>query len=229
MSEDHAVGHQVLKSACSLDCPDACSLEVHVEQGRVVSIDGDYRNPLTQGFICSKVRRLPQALYGDDRVLYPAVRVGEKGEGRFERVSWDVALDLVKDRMQSAVEQWGGESILPFSYGGSNGMLTQDTTDARLFYRLGASRLARTICAAATGRASTGLYGNMPGIALSDYVHSNLIILWGINPSVSGIHLVPVLNEAQKRGATLVVIDPRRTQLAAKADLHLAPRPGTDL
>lgn len=220
---------QVLPSACPLDCPDACSLEVRVQDGRVVKIDGTHRNPLTQGYICSKVRRFPELLYGEDRVLHPAVRVGKKGEGRFEPISWDQALDFAAARMREARDRWGGESILPFSYGGSNGLLTQDTTDARLFYRLGASRLARTVCAAATGRAATGLYGKMPGIALPDYVHSKLIVVWGVNPSASGIHLVPILQEAQKLGAALVVIDPRRTPLAKKADLHLAPRPGTDL
>lgn len=220
---------QVLPSACPLDCPDACSLDVRVVDGRVAKIDGNHRNPLTQGYICSKVRRFPELLYGEDRVLHPAVRIGRKGENRFEQVSWEVALDLAATRMREAREQWGGESILPFSYGGSNGLLTQDTTDARLFYRLGTSRLARTVCAAATGRAATGLYGKMPGIALPDYVHSKLIVVWGVNPSASGIHLVPILQEAQRRGAALVVVDPRRTPLAKKADLHLAPRPGTDL
>ncbi|HET9227797.1 MAG TPA: molybdopterin-dependent oxidoreductase [Thermoanaerobaculia bacterium] len=220
---------QVLPSACPLDCPDACSLEVRVQDGKVVKIDGTRRNPLTEGYICSKVRRFPELMYGEDRVLHPAVRVGRKGEGRFEQISWDQALDLAASRMREARDRWGGESILPFSYGGSNGILTQDTTDARLFYRLGASRLARTVCAAATGRAATGLYGKMPGIALPDYVHSKLIVVWGVNPSASGIHLVPILQEAQRRGAALVVIDPRRTPLAKKADLHLAPRPGTDL
>lgn len=220
---------QVLSSACVLDCPDACSLQVRVENGKVVKIDGSHVNPVTQGYICSKVRRFPELMYGEGRVLYPAVRSGRKGEGRFERVSWDEALELAADRMREAREQWGGESILPFFYGGSNGLLTQETTDFRLFYRLGASRLERTVCAAATGRAATGLYGKMPGIALPDYVHARLIVVWGVNPSASGIHLVPILQEAQRRGAKLVVVDPRRTPLAKKADLHLAPRPGTDL
>lgn len=220
---------QILPSACPLDCPDACSLEVRVQDGRVVKIDGTHGNPLTEGYICSKVRRFPELMYGEGRVLHPAVRLGQKGENRFEQVSWDVALDLAATRMREARERWGGESILPFSYGGSNGLLTQDTTDARLFYRLGASRLARTVCAAATGRVATGLYGKMPGIALTDYVHSKLILVWGVNPSASGIHLVPILQEAQRRGARLAVVDPRRTPLAKKADLHLAPRPGTDL
>ena len=220
---------QVLPSACPLDCPDACSLDVQVQDGRVVKIDGSHRNPMTQGYICAKVRRFPELLYGEGRLLYPAVRVGKKGESRFERVSWDQALDLVAERMREARDHWGGESILPFSYGGSNGWLTQDTTDARLFYRLGASRLARTVCAAPSGRATIGLNGKMAGVALPDYIHSRLIVVWGVNPGASGIHLVPILKEAQDKGATLVVIDPNRTSLAKRADLHLAPRPGTDL
>jgi anaerobic selenocysteine-containing dehydrogenase len=177
MAEPLAVPVQVLPSACPLDCPDACSLDVRVEDGRVVKIDGSHRNPVTQGFICSKVRRLPELLYGESRVMHPAVRRGPKGaRGSFERISWDEALDLAAERLREARERWGGESILPFSYGGSNGYLTQDTTDARLFYRLGASRLERTVCAMPTGRAAMGLTGKMPGIALTDYVHSRLIV-----------------------------------------------------
>lgn len=220
---------QVLPSACPLDCPDACSLEVQLQDGRVVKLDGSRLNPLTQGYICAKVRRMPEHLYGPDRLLYPAVRTGRKGEGGFERVSWDEALERIAAAMLEAKARHGGEAVLPFSYGGSNGLLTQDTTDARLFWRFGASRLARTVCAAPTGRAATGLYGRMTGVALQDYIHSRLIVLWGVNPSASGIHLVPILQEAQRRGALLVVIDPRRTPLAKKADLHLAPRPGADL
>ena len=220
---------QTLTSACPLDCPDACSLDVQVQDGRVVKVDGNHRSSFTQGYICAKVRRMPELLYGEGRLLHPAVRRGSKGEGRFERVSWDEALGLVAEKMREAREGWGGESILPFFYGGSNGLLTQEANDFRLFYRLGASRLARTVCAAPTGKAATGLYGKMPGVALPDYVHARLIVLWGVNPSASGIHLVPMIQEAQRRGARLVVVDTRRTPLAKKADLHLAPRPGGDL
>ncbi len=123
----------------------------------------------------------------------------------------------------------GAEAILPFSYGGSNGLLTQDTNDATLFRAFGTSRLARTVCAAPTGAANQALYGKMAGVTYADYVHARLIVLWGVNPSASGIHLVPFVRQAQKAGATLVVIDPRATALARQADLHLAPRPGTDL
>src|SRR5215218_778205 len=216
-------------SACPLDCPDACSLEVRVVDGRVVKVDGSHLNPVTQGYICAKVRRTPQHLYGEERLLQPFLRVGPRGSDAFERISWDEALDLAAARLGEARERFGGESILPFCYGGSNGLLTQDATDARLFHRIGASRLARTVCAAPTGRAATGLYGKMAGVAFQDFPHARLIVLWGVNPSASGIHLVPFIQEAQKAGARLVVIDPRRTPLAKKADLYLAPRPGTDL
>jgi anaerobic selenocysteine-containing dehydrogenase len=202
---------------------------VRVADGRVVKLDGDHRNPVTGGYICAKVRRTPEHLYGPERLLHPARRVGPKGEGRFERISWDEALGLAAGRLREARDRFGGESILPLCYGGSNGLLTQDTTDARLFHRLGASNLARTVCAAPSGRAAVGLYGKMAGVAYQDYPSARLIVLWGVNPSVSGIHLVPFIQEAQKAGARLVVIDPRRTPLAKRADVHLAPRPGSDL
>ncbi|MFY9550058.1 MAG: molybdopterin-dependent oxidoreductase, partial [Thermoanaerobaculia bacterium] len=218
-----------IASACPLDCPDACSLEVTVEDGRVVAVGGSHANPVTAGYICAKVRRLPEHLYGPARIPHPGIRVGRKGEGRFRRASWNEALSLVAEKLTAVRRTRGGEGILPFSYGGSNGYLSQDTTDARLFFRLGASRLARTVCAAPSASAARGLYGKMTGIALPDYVHARLIVLWGVNPSVSGIHLVPYIQEAQKRGARLVVVDPRRTRLAGRADLHLAVRPGADL
>ena len=221
---EHAVA-----TVCPLDCPDSCSLDVTVQDGRVVAIDGSSRNPVTGGYICAKVRRFPERLYGPDRLLYPAVRRGPKGLASFERVSWNEALSLVAERMLEARRQCGGESILPYSYGGSNGLLTQDTSDATLFRRLGASRLARTVCAAPTGAANMAMYGKMPSITYRDFPEARLIVLWGANPSSSGIHLVPYIREAQRRGCTLVVIDPRATPLAKQADIHLAVKPGTDL
>lgn len=220
---------ETFPSACPLDCPDSCSLDVTVTDGRVARIEGSRRNPLTDGFICSKVRGFAKHVYGRERLLHPGLRQGPRGSGEMRRISWDEALDLVAERIRGTVERRGGEAVLPFSYGGSNGFLTQGATDFRFFYRLGASRLDRKVCAAATGRALEGLYGRMPGTALEDYVHARLIVVWGANPTVSGIHLVPVIREARRRGAKLVVVDPRRTPLAAQADLHLAPRPGTDL
>src|SRR5262245_32312633 len=222
-------GHSTVRTACPLDCPDACTLDVTVENGRVQKIDGGDANPVTRDFICAKVRRFGERVYGEDRLLYPAIRKGAKGFGTFERVSWSEALDLIARRMQDVKARHGAEAILPYYYGGSNGLLTQNTNDAELWRRFGTSRLATTICAAPTGAANLALYGKMPGVVYQDYPHAKLIILWGVNPSASGIHLIPYIKEAQAAGATLVVIDPRTTSLAKKADLHLTPRPGTDL
>jgi anaerobic selenocysteine-containing dehydrogenase len=222
-------GRSTVRTACPLDCPDSCTLDVTLEKGRIVKIDGGDANPTTRGFICGKVRRFADRVYGEDRLLHPAIRQGRKGDGVFTRVTWDEALDHIAQRMIEIRDSAGAEAILPFCYGGSNGLLTQDTNDARLFRAFGTSRLARTVCAAPTGAANQSLYGKMPGVTYQDYVHARLIVLWGVNPSASGIHLVPYLKEAQQAGAKLVVIDPRRTALAKQADLHLAPRPGTDL
>jgi anaerobic selenocysteine-containing dehydrogenase len=223
-TSEHAVS-----TVCPLDCPDSCSLEVVVQDGRIVSIDGSTENPITEGFICAKVRRFGERVYGPDRLRHPAIRKGPKGSGTYVRATWDEALGLVAERLRDVRERWGGEAILPYSYGGSNGLLTQDTSDATLFRRLGASQLARTVCAAPTGLANMALYGKMPSVAFQDFPSARLIILWGVNPSVSGIHLVPYIREAQRNGATLVVVDPRTTPLARQADIHLAVRPGTDL
>jgi len=219
----------IVETACPLDCPDSCSLSVTVKDGRITTIDGSTANPVTGGYICAKVRRFGERVYGADRLLYPAVRKGPKGAARFERVSWDDALEIIVKRIGVTRDQWGGEAILPFSYGGSNGLLTQDTSDAALFRRLGASRLARTVCAAPTGAANGALYGKMPSVTYQDFPEARLIIVWGANPSASGIHMVPYLREAQRRGAQLVVVDPRTTALAKQADVHVALRPGTDL
>ncbi len=220
---------RTVSSVCPLDCPDACSLEVRLEGDRVVALGGSRVNPLTEGYICSKVRRYPEHVHGDRRVRYPRIRTGRKGDGEFRRGSWDEALDRIAGRLRDLASRGAGEAILPLSYGGSNGYLSQDTTDARLFSRLGASRLARTVCAAPSSSAASGLYGKMAGIAPQDYAHARLIVLWGVNPSVSGIHIVPHIQAAQRAGAKLVVVDPRRTRLAEHADLHLAVRPGGDL
>ena len=219
----------MVDTACPLDCPDGCTLSVTVRHGKLVDIDGSHRNPVTDGYICAKVRKFGDRVYGPDRLHYPAVRKGRKGEGKFGRVSWDQAMELIVERLQRAKAQHGGASILPYSYGGSNGLLTQDNFDARLWRRFGTSRLARTLCAAPTGAANMALYGKMPSITYQDYPEAALIVLWGVNPSASGIHLIPYVREAQQRGAKLVVVDPRSTQMSRAADLHVQVKPGTDI
>jgi len=220
----------VVASACPLDCPDNCSLDVTVAGDRVVRIEGaTARNPLTEGYVCAKVRRFGEHVHGEERIRFPQRRVGRKGEGHFERLSWDAALELATRRLLEVRDGFGGEAILPYSYGGSNGALSQGTADDLLFHRLGASRLARTVCAAPTGAVAGAMTGKMPGVALADFVHSRLIVVWGANPHATGIHLVPQIERARAAGATLVVVDPRRTSLARHADLHLAVRPGSDV
>jgi len=222
-------GRSTVETACPLDCADSCSLAVSVEEGRIVKIDASSHNPVTGGFICGKVREFARRVYSEERVKYPMVRTGARGSGAYKRVSWDEALRQVAAKIAEARAQFGGESILPLYYGGSNGLVTHGTADFELFRGIGASRLARTVCAAATGAAHAALYGKMGGVAYDDYVHASLIVLWGVNPSVTSTHLVPFIREARKRGARLVVIDPRRTPLARQADLHLAVRPGADI
>ena len=216
-------------TACPLDCPDACTLDVTVRGGRVTNIDGSKENHITNGYICAKVRRFHERVYGEDRILYPAVRRGKKGAGQFKRVTWDDALELIAEKFQAARTSGGAETILPLCYGGSNGFLTQDYADAILFRRFATSRLLRTVCAAPTGAANLGLYGKMSSVSYEDVPDAKMIIVWGVNPSVSGIHIMPFIKEARDKGAFIVVIDPRATPLARQADVHLAVRPGSDL
>ena len=216
-------------SACPLDCPDLCGLTVTVEDGKVAQIEGDRRGPLTDGFICGKVRKFTDHMYGDHRIAQPLVRTGAKGAGQFRPASWDEALGIVAERLRVIKARSGSEAVLPYHYGGSNGWLTEGALATRFFRRFGASNLDRTFCAAATSAAVQGLYGVMPGVALEDHEHARLIVIWGNNPSATGIHLVPVIEKAREAGAKLVVVDPRRTPLARRADLHLAIRPGADL
>jgi anaerobic selenocysteine-containing dehydrogenase len=219
-------------SHCPLDCPDQCSLTVTLEADRVVKVTGSELNPFTKGVICSKVRDFGDRVHSPERIATPLVRkaCSPKGPGaEFEPIGWPDAIAKIAQQLTRVKQEHGGEAILPVSYGGSNGAVTEGMLDERLWRRLGASRLDRTLCAAASGAAHNGLMGKMPGTDLRDYEYSNLIVIWGQNPKDSGMHLVPTIKAAQKRGAKLVVIDPRSTGLARSADLHLAIRPGTDL
>ncbi|PYT15537.1 MAG: molybdopterin oxidoreductase [Acidobacteria bacterium] len=217
-----------LHSVCPLDCPDRCSLDVTVEAERVVSITGSRVNPLTDGFICAKVRDFPRRVYGPDRLLHPMRRTGPKGSGRFEAISWDAAIGSIARTFEAIRREFGGEAILPFSYGGSNGLLTQGTTDERLFRSIGASRLARTVCAAPTGAASDALYGKMASVDFPDFAQARFIIIWGANPKHSNIHLMPYLKAAREAGGRVALIDPRRTMSERYVDMHLPVYPGTD-
>jgi len=229
-TENESKSHSELRhSVCPMDCPDRCSLEVEVRDGRVESLRGSRLHPLTSDYICSKVSRFSRRLYGPERVLHPMRRTGPKGSGKLVTVSWEEAIGEVAGRLKDILREHGGEAILPFAYGGSNGMLTHEFVDAHFFRRLGASRLARTLCAASATAGAEALYGKMPGTAFEDYAESRFILLWGANPTQSNIHLVPYLKEAKRRGARIAAVDPRRILGDHLVDQHLQIYPGTDV
>lgn len=220
---------KTMHTACPMDCPDTCSLEVEVEEQIITRIGASDLNPTTQGFICTKVSRFAERVYSRHRLLFPMKRTGKKGSGEFERISWEEAAETICRRFSEIEQQFGGEAILPYSYGGSNGMLGQDTSDRAFFAKLRASQLARTVCAAPTTEAAMGLYGKMPGTAFEDYEHAKFILIWGANPKASNIHLVPYLRKAKANGAKIAVVDPRSNFSKNEVDLHLPVYPGTDV
>ena len=223
----------VLTTACPLDCPDGCSLEVTVDDGRITKIDADTgpgANPFTQAFICKKVKHQAERVYAPERVLDPLIRTGPKGSGQFRSATWEEATLLVATKIRAAIESGGAETVVPYLYSSSAGFLASDGLTPLLFERLGCPQVQHTICAATVTAAWRQVYGRMLSADPFDLEHSNLIVLWGANPAVSNTHLTPLITKAVKRnGARLVVVDPRRTGAAARADLHLAIQPGTDV
>jgi anaerobic selenocysteine-containing dehydrogenase len=215
------------RSVCPHDCPSQCGLLVTVEDGRVTEVAGDPDHPFTRGVICGKVHEYAERLYAPTRVLAPLRRVGAKGEGRFERISWAEAVEEIAHRWRRIMAQWGPEAILPFSYGGTLGLL-QYWAGHPLFYALGASRLDRTICIATAYAGWRATLGTVTGNDAEQMVHSELVVLWGINAAYTHINLMTLVKRARARGAFIVCIDPYRTRTARQADLHLMPRPGTD-
>ncbi len=215
---------------CPLDCPDTCSLTVTVAEGRITRVRGSQANPFTRGVICNKVTRYPELLHGPGRLTAPLRRIGAKGEGRFAEVSWDEALERIHAAFTAVVERHGPQAIAPLNYAGPHGQLAMGSMDMRFFHRLGASRLNRAaLCGGVRNEAYTGTFGPVPALRPDTLALSKLIIAWGFNVSVSGLHLMPLFNEARKHGARIVVVDPRRTKVAEQADLHLPVRPGTDV
>ncbi|HEY7491020.1 MAG TPA: molybdopterin-dependent oxidoreductase [Candidatus Tectomicrobia bacterium] len=221
---------QTFPSICPLDCPDTCSMTATVDNGRLVSVRGSRVNPLTRGAVCAKVTHYPELVHGPDRLLTPLQRVGDKGEGRFARISWEQALDLIHARFTAICQQFGPQAILPLNYSGPHGMLAGGSMDLRFFHKLGATRLSRRpLCGGVKSEAFVGTYGAVPLMRPEHVAHARLIIAWGNNVTVSQLHLMPIINAARQQGAKLVVVDPRRTQIARKADMHVALNPGTDV
>src|SRR3984885_14090948 len=235
----HSRAMKVVHAVCSHDCPDSCGVLVTVDEltGRAVKVQGDPSHPVTRGFLCGKVAKYLDRVYSPDRLLYPmrrkkGVAKGPLPQGReaeaFERISWDEALDEVAERLNKIAAEFGPESVLPYSYAGTIGQLGYGSMDRRFFHRLGASQLARKICAEAGGTALKSVYGGGLGTGPQGFVPAGLVIAGGANIHGNNVHLWPFIEEARRKGARLVVIDPYKTRTAALADEHLAINPGTD-
>src|SRR5712692_1759744 len=231
---------KVVHAACPHDCPDACGVLITVEDGRATRIQGDPSHPVTRGFLCAKVAKYLDRVYSPQRVLYPMRRVTPKGttvhgkgnpgpqKSDFERITWEQALKQITDRFKNIVAEFGSEAILPYSYGGTLGVLSGASMDRRFFHRLGASQLARNICSAAGEAGLKSVIGAKLGTEPEQFRHSRYIIAWASNIHGNNVHLWPFIQEARRAGAQLVVIDPYRTRTAACADWYLPISPGTD-
>ncbi len=230
---------RIVHAVCSHDCPDSCAVLVTVdESGRAVKVEGDPSQPVTQGFLCGKVAKYLDRVYAPDRILYPMKRRAGVAKGPlkrgsehevFERISWEEALGAIATRLQEISDTYGPESILPYSYAGTMGVLGYGSMDRRFFHRLGGSQLERTICSVAGGVAWDLVYGKKLGTPTEDFKLAKLIVAWGGNIHGNNIHLWPMVEQARRNGARLIVIDPYRTRTAALADWHIAIRPGTDV
>lgn len=217
-----------VRSVCPLDCSDTCSLLVDVEDGKIERIAGHPDHPVTRGAICNKVRKFPERVYHKDRLLYPLRRTGPKGSLEFERISWTEAYEEIRRKFQFAIESYGAESILPYSFYGNMGVLNAEGMDRRFFHRLGASRLERAICNAAGAVGYTHTMSANAGVDPEDTIYSKLILIWGCNVVSTNMHQMLLANEARKRGAKIVVIDVHNNRSAKWADWFIQIRPGTD-
>ena len=221
--EEHA-------SVCTFDCPDTCSLTVGIEDGRVVRVRGSTALPYTAGVICNKVARdMGTFVHGPQRLLQPLRRAGPKGSGQFERISWELALDEIHERVTEIIGRWGPQAVMPLNYAGPHGFLAGDSMSSRFFNRLGATQLyRRALCGGVRSEAWAGTYGLVPGCPPEFAGHAKLNVVWGNNATVANLHLVREIRKAKRAAGKLVVVDPLRTKIAEQADLHLQLLPGTD-
>jgi anaerobic selenocysteine-containing dehydrogenase len=220
---------EVRHTTCTLDCPDTCSLAVTVTDGRITNVDAAPGNPLTDGWICAKVKRHARRVYAPERVMTPMVRTGPKGSGEFREATWGEALDMITARMRDAIDTAGRDAIVAFTYNSSAPANESNGLTEAFFAAVGATQVEHTICAATVSAAWESVYGDMLSADPMHVVDAQLVVVWGANPTVSNTHFPPLVQQAVDRGAKLVVVDPRRTAMASRADLHLAIRPGTDV
>ena len=220
---------KTVHGACYHDCPDTCSWTVTSQNNKITEFKPSKSNPFTAGRLCSKLNRFPDDVtFHPDRVLTPLKRVGEKGEGKFEKVSWGDAITGVAKNLQSIIEEKGAEAVIPYSFAGTEGLIQKNSISARFFAHIGASKLGRTICGDTAVAGVLATNGQSTGVLPEDIIHSRYIIIWGTNPVISNQHLWPLILKARKSGAKVVVIDPFKSKTAERADSHLQLRPGTD-
>ena len=219
-----------VRGACPHDCPDTCAFITTVEDGVATRVQGNPEHPHTDGALCTKVSRYTQRTYHPERILQPLKRSGPKGSGQFTPVSWESALGDIADRLRAITDRGPGaaQAILPYSYAGTMGLVQGESIAGRFFNQLGASLLDRTICASAAAEGLTQTLGGKLGMQVQFFAKSRLILIWGSNPIASNLHFWRHAQEAKRRGARLVCIDPRRTESADKCHEHIAPLPGTD-
>ncbi len=228
MRHARAAASTIVRGACPHDCPDTCAMLVTVKDGRATEVRGDPDHPFTRGALCAKVNDYVERVYSPARVLHPLRRSGPKGSGQFERVSWEAALDEIAGRFRAIAAEHGAQAILPYSYLGTEGLLNGLNVGDPFFNRLGASISERTFCAsgAITGYIMT--VGPTPGTDPESLVHARYIVIWACNVISTNLHLWPIIAEARRRGAKVVVIDPLRSRTARAADWHIPIRPATD-
>lgn len=219
---------RLVRGACPHDCPDTCATITEVQGDRAIRFYADPAHPVTDGWLCAKVRPYLERVYAPDRLLYPLRRVGPKGGDQWQRISWQEAIDEIAARWQEIIARYGAAAILPYSYSGTLGILQLAVCNTRLWNRMGASALQRSICGAAAETAVEATLGARWAPDPADVLHSKLVIIWGHNPASTGPHFMPLLRQAQQNGAYVVVIDPRRTLTARGADEHIRPHPATD-
>jgi anaerobic selenocysteine-containing dehydrogenase len=217
----------VVKGACPHDCPDTCALDVYVRDGIAIKVTGSGSHAPTAGVLCTKVARYTERTYHPDRLLHPLRRVGKKGEGRFERISWEEAIAAIARRLELIAAE-DPEQILPYSYAGTMGLVQGESMSMRFFHKLGASLLDRTICASAGTAGHEITLGSRIGVDIELADEAKLIVFWGSNAITSSVHFWARAQQAKRRGATLVAIDPYRSLTAEKCHTHIALLPGTD-
>ena len=214
--------------ACPHDCPDTCAMIYEVEDEKLVSVKGNKEHPMTRGTLCVKVKDYEKRHYHPDRLLYPHKRIGKKGEKKFERISWEEAINTIHSKWVKIIDEYGPQAILPFSYLGNQGLVHGLNGGDSFFNKLGATVCERTFCGEGSCTAWLSTVGPTAGVDPESYIHSKYIVIWACNSVSTNLHHWAIVQDAKKKGAKVVVIDSYKSRTAKQADWHLSPKPGTD-